>query len=146
MLVVWVFSVFFLNQSSCTFNNFTGRLFKETGFPGGASGKEPDCHHSRHKWPGFDPWVRRIPWRRKWQSSPVFLPGESHGLRSLAGYGAWVAKSWTLVKQLRFKEVTFQLVDLFSSVAFLFSIFLIFRSKYDCFPPVCFKFSLLISF
>ena len=32
--------------------------------------------------PGFDPWVRKIPWRRKWQSTPVFLPGESHGWRS----------------------------------------------------------------
>ena len=32
----------------------------------------------------FDPWVRKIPWRRKWQPTPVFLPGESHGQRSLA--------------------------------------------------------------
>ena len=36
--------------------------------------------------PRFNPWVRKIPWRRKWQPSPVFLPGESHGQRSLAGY------------------------------------------------------------
>ena len=36
--------------------------------------------------PGFDPWVGKIPWRRKWQPIPVFLPGESHGQRSLAGY------------------------------------------------------------
>ena len=36
--------------------------------------------------PGFDPWVRKIPWRRKWQPTPVFLPGESHGWRSLLGY------------------------------------------------------------
>ena len=35
----------------------------------------------------FDPWVRKIPWRRKWQPTPVFLPEESHGQRSLAGYG-----------------------------------------------------------
>ena len=35
--------------------------------------------------PGFDPCVGKIPWRRKWQSTPVFLPGESHGQRSLAG-------------------------------------------------------------
>jgi len=33
----------------------------------------------------FDPWVRKIPWRRAWQHTPVFLPGESHGQRSLAG-------------------------------------------------------------
>ena len=35
---------------------------------------------------GFDPWVRKIPWRRAWQPTSVFLPGESHGQRSLAGY------------------------------------------------------------
>ena len=35
---------------------------------------------------GFDPWVWKIPWRRKWQLTPVFLPGESHGQRSLASY------------------------------------------------------------
>ena len=36
--------------------------------------------------PGFDPWVEKIPWKRKWQPTPVFLPGESHGQRSLMGY------------------------------------------------------------
>ena len=35
--------------------------------------------------PGFDPWVGKIPWRRKWQPTPVLLPGESHGRRSLGG-------------------------------------------------------------
>ena len=40
----------------------------------------------RYKKRGFDPWVRKIPWRRIWQPTPVFLPGESHGQRSLAGY------------------------------------------------------------
>ena len=38
---------------------------------------------------GFDPWVRKIPWRRKWQPTPVFLPGKSQGQRSLAGYSPW---------------------------------------------------------
>ena len=47
---------------------------------------------------GFDPWVRKIPWRRKWQPIPVFLPGESHGQKSLAGYGPGVTKSQTLLK------------------------------------------------
>ena len=37
----------------------------------------------------FDPWVGKIPWRRKWQPTPVFLPGKSHGQRSLAGYSSW---------------------------------------------------------
>ena len=36
--------------------------------------------------PGFDPWVGKIPWRRKWQPTPVLLPGESYGGRSLVGY------------------------------------------------------------
>ena len=38
---------------------------------------------------GFDPWVGKIPWRRAWQPTPVFLPGESHGQRKLAGYSPW---------------------------------------------------------
>ena len=46
--------------------------------------KESACLPSR-RW-GFDPWVRKIPWRREWQPTLVFLPGESHGQRSLAGY------------------------------------------------------------
>ena len=56
------------------------------GFPGGASGKEPTSQSRRNKRRGFDPWVRKIPWRRKWQPTPVLLPGKSHGQRSLAGY------------------------------------------------------------
>ena len=43
-------------------------------------------HLKRH---GFDPWVRRIPWRRAWQPSPVFLPGESHCQKSLMDYDPW---------------------------------------------------------
>ena len=53
------------------------------GFPGGTSGKESTCQYRRHKRPRFDPWVRKIPWRRKWQPTPVFLLGKSHGQRSL---------------------------------------------------------------
>ena len=37
----------------------------------------------------FHPWVRKIPWRKKWQLTPVFLPGRSHGQRSLTGYSPW---------------------------------------------------------
>ena len=39
--------------------------------------------------PRFNPWVGKISWRREWQPTPVFLPGESHGQRSLAGYSPW---------------------------------------------------------
>ena len=46
------------------------------GLPGGISGKEPACQCRRPKRCGFDPSVRKIPWRRLWQPTPVFLPGE----------------------------------------------------------------------
>ena len=42
--------------------------------------------------PGFDSWVGKIPWRRKWQSTPGLLPGKSHGQRSLIGYSPWGRK------------------------------------------------------
>ena len=55
------------------------------GFSGGAGGKEPTCQYRRCKSSRFSPWVGKIPWRRAWQPTPVFLPGESHGRGSLAG-------------------------------------------------------------
>ena len=42
--------------------------------------------------PGFDPWVGKIPWSRKWQPTPVFLPGKFHGQRSLVGCSPWGCK------------------------------------------------------
>ena len=59
------------------------------GFPGGSESKESACSCRRH---GFDPWVRKIPWRRKWQLSLVFLPGESHRERGLVGHSPWYRK------------------------------------------------------
>ena len=50
------------------------------------SGKQPACQCRRHKRWEFNPWVRKIPWRRKWQPTPVFLPGEFPGQRNLLGY------------------------------------------------------------
>ena len=46
----------------------------------------------RQKRHGFDPWIQKIPGRRKWQPTPVFLPGKPHGQRSLVGYSAWGPK------------------------------------------------------
>ena len=60
----------------------------------GAGGKEPACQHRRHRRHRFHPWVRKIPWRRRWQPSPVFWPGKSHGQRSLVGYSSWGHKEW----------------------------------------------------
>ena len=56
------------------------------------SGKESACQCRRHKRCGFDPWVGKIPWRRKWQPTLVFWPGKSHEQRSLAGYSPWGCK------------------------------------------------------
>ena len=51
----------------------------------------------RHR---FYPWVGKIPWRRTWQPTPIFLPRESFGQRSRVGYSPWGTKSWTWLKQL----------------------------------------------
>ena len=50
------------------------------------------AYYRRRKRCRFNPWVRKIPWRRKWQPSPIFLPGKSHGQRSLAVYSPWGLK------------------------------------------------------
>ena len=63
------------------------KLYKS--FPHGTSGKEHACRCRRYKRCGSNPWMGKIPWRRAWQPTPVFLPGESHGQRSLAGYSPW---------------------------------------------------------
>ena len=60
--------------------------WRYTCFPGGTSDKEPACQCRRCKRHGFDLQVRKIPWRREWQPTPVVLPGESHRQRSLVGY------------------------------------------------------------
>ena len=56
------------------------------GLPWRYSGKESTCQFKRCKRYGFDPWVLKIPWRRKWQPTPVFLSGKLHGQRSMVGY------------------------------------------------------------
>ena len=77
------------------------------GLPRCLSGKESACQCRRHK---FNLWVGKISWRKKWQPTPEFLPGKSHGQRSLAGYSprgrkesdttehlsnsTWETKSW----------------------------------------------------
>ena len=57
-----------------------------------SSGKESTSQCRRHKRFRFNPWVRKIPWSRKRQPTPVFLPGESHGPRSLVSYSPWDQK------------------------------------------------------
>ena len=72
------------------------------GFSGGSDGKESTCRRPR-----FDPWVRKIPWRREWQPTPVFLPGKSHGQRSLASYRPWGHKESDMTEGLTLSLLTF---------------------------------------
>ena len=68
-------------------------------FPGGSDGKASAYNVGR---PRFNPWVRKIPWRRKWHPTPVLLPGKSHGLRSLVGYRPWGHKESDTTERLHF--------------------------------------------
>ena len=78
------------------------------GFPGGASGQEPVRQCRRGKRWGFEPWVGKIPRRRAWKPTLVFLPGDSHGQRSLAGYIVHrVTKSQTQLKCLSIHTHTY---------------------------------------
>ena len=86
-----------------------GHDWSDLAAVGGASNKEPNCQFRRHKRHGFNPWVRKIPWRRSWQPTPVFLPGQSQWQRSLAVTVHRVAKSWRQVKQLSMHECEFHL-------------------------------------
>ena len=61
-------------------------IWKYMGFPSGSVVKNSPARAGHGKRYGFNPWVGKIPWRSKWQPTPVFLPGEFHGQRSLVGY------------------------------------------------------------
>ena len=72
-------------------------VYMHMDFPHDASGKEPVCQCRGHKGYKFNPWVKKILWRRVWQPTPVFLPRESHGQRTLVGYypqGRRVRHNW----------------------------------------------------
>ena len=66
-------------------------------FPGDSHSKESACNGGD----GFDPWVRKIPWRREWLPIPVFLPREFHGQKSLVGYRPWGCKESDTTEQLK---------------------------------------------
>ena len=68
----------------------------------------------RRKRSGSDPWVGRIPWRRAWQPTPVFLPGESNGQRSLEGYSPWGLKGLDTTEET---NVPMHTHDLFFSLS-----------------------------
>ena len=115
--VWWDFGYHLLYQNNSAFVHFFSKLaarqdltdkqklgeFSTTksalGFPGGSDGKSV-CLQCRG--PRFDSWVRKIPWRRKWQSTPALWPGKSHGRRSLIGYSSWGCKELDPTERLHF--------------------------------------------
>ena len=78
----------------CTELDTTERLSSSS-----SSDKESACQCRRCRRLWFDPWVSKMLWRRKWQPAPVFLPGEFHGWRSLAGYSPWCSKESDMTTQ-----------------------------------------------
>ena len=66
----------------------------KSGVPGGSDGKALPTT--------WEIWVGKISWRRKWQTTPVLLPGKSHGQRSLVGYSSWVHKESDTTERLHF--------------------------------------------
>ena len=89
-------------------NQSTNRNSLYIKLPRWLSGQEFACQCRRGRRLGFDPWVRKIPWRRKWQPSPVFWPGKSHGQRSLVDYSPWGRKESDMTERLHFHFLCLQ--------------------------------------
>ena len=98
------------------------------GFPRLCSAKESACQCRRCKRHGFDPWIGKIPWSRKWHLTPVSLPGKFYGQRSLLGYSPWGSK------RVRHNWMT--------GCKYLYvCIYIFFLAKETCF--ICFFFSVI---
>ena len=78
---------------------------ENTGLPRCHGGKESAHQYRRWKRCGFNPWVRKIPWNRKWQSAPLFLPGKFHGRRSLEGYKPRGCKEMDTTEHMRKENI-----------------------------------------
>ena len=72
-------------------------VFLSSDFLGGSDSKASACKCGRS---GFDSWVGKIPWRRKWQSTPALLPGKYHGWKSMVGYNLWGCKESDMTERL----------------------------------------------
>ena len=95
---IWDFFLFAWSTS------FRICLQNESGFPGGSDCKASACGSIclQCRTPGFDPWFGKIPWRRKWQPTPVLLPGKFHGPRSLVGCSPWGRQESDTTERLPF--------------------------------------------
>ena len=93
------FFSFFLLESFYCFFHVIQNMELCVDFPGGSDGKSICLQWGR---PGLHPWVRKVPWRRKWHPTPVLLPGKSHGRRSLVAYSPWGCKELDMTERLHF--------------------------------------------
>ena len=89
------------------------------------SGKESTCQCRR---PGFDPWVWKIPWRRKWQPTPVVSPGKPRGWRSLVSYSSWGHRETDTPERLHMHTGAL-LCYIFSICAWIFQTQVLFRGR-----------------
>ena len=88
----------FMGVHTCAYTHIHTHTHTHTHrFPRCLSGKESTCQCRRRR---LDPWVGKIPWRRKWLPTPVFLPGEFHGQRSLVSYSPWGHKESDMTQRL----------------------------------------------
>ena len=93
-----VLKAVYCHPACLTYMQSTLRNWKQQERAGGSAGKESTCNareRLQRRRPRFDPWVRKVPWRRKQQPTPVFLSGKFHGQRRVVGYSPWGRKSRT---------------------------------------------------
>ena len=96
--IQWEWKASLINYNSTAVNSVNYLSYREIlGFPGGSDGKESTCKVGDL---GLIPGLGRCPWRRERRPTPVFLPGEFHGQRSLAGYSPWSCKELDMTEWL----------------------------------------------
>ena len=116
-------------NSQTRLSDFTHSLMQLLGLPWWLRGQSI-CRQC-----GFNHWVRKTPWRRKWQPTPVLLPGKSHGQRSLVGYSRWDDKESDTIERLHFlisihdywKNHSFDYRTFVAKVVSLLFLFMLFR-------------------
>ena len=116
---LYLFQLWF-PQGICPGTGIAGS-YGSLGYPGGASCKEPACQCRRYKRCGFDSWVRKIPWRRPWQPTPVLLPRESPWTEEPGRRQSIGLQSWTWLKWLCMHTCMVVLFLVFKGISILFS-------------------------
>ena len=95
----WWGAIYGVAQSGTRLKRLSSSSSNYFWLPWWHNGKESACQCKR-LW--FNPWFRKIPWRREWQPTPVFLPGKSHGQRSLVGCSPWGLEESDMTERLPF--------------------------------------------